>query len=79
MCLICIEFQKGKMTVEEGWRNLSEMEDTIPKEHRTEVEEMLWDNFVVAHIGPSHINGDEPWHELGVDDETWYDDHGQGD
>jgi hypothetical protein len=68
MCLICIEFQKGKMTVEEGWRNLSEMEGTMKPQHVEEVEEMLWDEWTALQCSfPT------------VDDDPWYWEHGQGD
>ena len=64
------------MTLEEGWRNFSEMEDTIPKEHRVEVEEMLWDNWISTR---SHTQEDVSWRESDLRDEDWYYDHGQGD
>lgn len=41
MCLVCVEYQKGKLTVLEAFQNLSEMEDTIPSEHYEEVMNML--------------------------------------
>ena len=37
MCLICVEFQKGKLTVLEAFQNLSEMEETLSQEHYEEV------------------------------------------
>lgn len=58
MCLICIEYQKEKMTVPEARRALGEMKSTLDPAHVKEVEEMLededldlntwiegWDNF----------------------------------
>ena len=33
MCLICTEYQKGKLTVNEAWNNLREMQDTLDPEH----------------------------------------------
>ena len=43
MCIICIEYQKNKMTVREARRALNEMRDTpaIDKAHALEVEDML--------------------------------------
>ena len=60
MCLICIEYQKDKMTVKEARRALGEMRGTaIDEKHAREVEDMLdeddvdltswlegWDEFV---------------------------------
>ena len=36
MCLICIEFQKGKLSAFEAKRNLTEMYDEIGFEHTLE-------------------------------------------
>lgn len=41
MCLICLEFQKNKLTLKEARSNFSEMALTIDKGHRQEVEDML--------------------------------------
>jgi hypothetical protein len=40
MCLICVEFDKGKMTVPEARRALGEM-GGLTKEHAAEVKEKL--------------------------------------
>lgn len=37
MCLICVEFQKGKLAVLEAFQNLSEMEESLSEEHYQEV------------------------------------------
>ena len=42
MCLICIEYQKGKLTVSEAWQNLQEMQDVIDPEHIDVVLSMLF-------------------------------------
>ena len=41
MCLICIEFQKEKMTIKEARRALGEMIVGLEDEHVVEVEKML--------------------------------------
>ena len=41
MCLICIEYQKGKMTLTEGFRALGEMAISIGPEHTEEVKGIL--------------------------------------
>lgn len=43
MCLICIEFQKEKMTVQEARRALGEMKVVLEDEHVEEVRQMLRD------------------------------------
>ena len=70
MCLICVEFQKGRLSVEEGWKNLSEMAEGLTEQHAEEVEEMLWDAWSLEK------NKELPPPEQ---DDDWYWDHGQGD
>ena len=41
MCLICIEFQKQRMTIVEARRAYTEMVPQIGHEHAREVREML--------------------------------------
>ena len=41
MCLICVEYQKGRMTIGEARRALGEMREKIGEEHTDEVREML--------------------------------------
>jgi hypothetical protein len=43
MCMICVDFEAGKMTVQEGWRNFDEMVTTLPHEHHDDVIYMLWE------------------------------------
>ena len=42
MCLICTEYQKGKLTVNEASNNLSEMQDTLDPEHVDVILTMLF-------------------------------------
>ena len=41
MCLICVEFQKQRMTSGEARRALGEMVDELDRDHIEEVEEMI--------------------------------------
>lgn len=43
MCLICIEFEKEKLTINEAKRNLTEMRDKLDVYHHREVENMLFE------------------------------------
>lgn len=43
MCLICLEYMKGKMTKREGYRALSEVAKDLPQEHVIEVFALLED------------------------------------
>ena len=42
MCLICTEYQKGKLTVNEAWRNLQEMQEVLAPEHVDVILAMLF-------------------------------------
>ena len=41
MCIICLEYQKNKLTLKEARRNFTEMSLTLDTDHRQEVEDML--------------------------------------
>jgi hypothetical protein len=41
MCLICVDFEKGKLTTKEARRALGEMAEKIGPEHVAEVEQKL--------------------------------------
>lgn len=41
MCLICVEFEKNRLTISEARRNLKEMVSTISSQHALEVRTML--------------------------------------
>ena len=43
MCLICIEFDKQKMSIREAWRAYGEMAPGMEPKHAKEVREMLED------------------------------------
>ena len=43
MCLICIEFEKEKLTIKEAKRNLTEMRDKLDVYHHREVKQMLFE------------------------------------
>ena len=42
MCLICTEYQKGKLTVNEAWQNLHEMQEIMGSDHVDVVLSMLF-------------------------------------
>ena len=41
MCIICLDYQKNKLTLKEARRNFTEMALGIDLKHRQEVEDML--------------------------------------
>ena len=64
MCLVCLEWNKGTITISEGMTNLDEMENSLDKEHYDEVYDMLTDALIEEPDGsPNHHNFD---HYLGI-------------
>ena len=43
MCLICVEYNKNKLTLGEAGRNLHEMSEHIGENHTWEVISKLWE------------------------------------
>ena len=43
MCLICLDLEKDKLTLSEGWRNLQEMKSSMTDEHYDEVIQLMID------------------------------------
>ena len=41
MCLICVDFQKQRMTIGDAKRALGEMVEVLEKDHVKEVKEMI--------------------------------------
>jgi len=53
MCIICIDYQQAKLTLDEAWRNLKEMQEEMDPNHVEEVVSMLWEDDCYS----SHGNG----------------------
>ena len=41
MCIICIEYEKGKLSLREAFRNLNEIKELIGEEHFDDVQAVL--------------------------------------
>jgi hypothetical protein len=68
MCLICVEYEKGKLKIGEAIKNLSEMRELIGEDHAKEVEHKLmpiWENVVNKY---RFICDDEYWEHFGFGD-----------
>ena len=52
MCLICTEYQKGKLTLNEAWVNLHEMLEVLDGDHVDVVMSMLFFGDVYEDEGP---------------------------
>ena len=60
MCLICVDFEKEKLTLREAWANFGEMAPGMEPEHRKEVLNKLMD---AAIWGDEEIDS-ETWHQI---------------
>ena len=67
MCIICVEFQKERLTIDEARRNLGEMKESLG-EHADEVEAMLREKEIEiedeAYL-EEYYDGYEYWHGNG--------------
>jgi hypothetical protein len=45
MCIICVEFEQGKLKLGEAVRNYGEMKESLSTKHQKEIEEKLFNNF----------------------------------
>ena len=63
MCIICTEYNAGKLSVGEAVRNYGEMKETLSEEHQREMEKNIFNNF-----GFYHGWDDEYWEETGFGD-----------
>ena len=63
MCIICVEFEKGKLSLDEAVRNYGEMKETLPEEHQKEVEGLIFNSFPLYRGWD-----DEYWEETGFGD-----------
>tara|TARA_A100001515_G_C4565162_1_gene207885 strand:- start:484 stop:669 length:186 start_codon:yes stop_codon:yes gene_type:complete len=61
MCLVCIEYSKGKLLPEEGLRNLKEMKPSMEEDHYWEVHAKLTEDLDEQEL-------DEWWEETGFGD-----------
>ena len=61
MCLICIEYEKGKLLASEGLRNLEEMKPQLEEKHYTEVYSKLQDDLLEEQL-------EFYWEEMGFGD-----------
>ena len=42
MCMLCGEFEKGRLSLEEAWKNFDEMVESLENKHIIEVMEKLY-------------------------------------
>jgi len=65
MCIICIEWQKGKLSLSEAFNNLIESEEILSEEHYDEVNDMLNEAAELESLKEYYLNNESEYH---VDD-----------
>lgn len=76
MCLVCIEYEKGKLKVNEAFRNLDEMRESVGQDHYDEISafltsELLKEQLKKVEFGREIEDGlydEECWEEIGFGD-----------
>ena len=74
MCLICVEYEKEKLTIREARRNLEEMKEKVGDIHYDEVKTMLiqkeleksWEAFLAGDYENNF--DDDYWEKIGFGD-----------
>ena len=73
MCLICVEWEKGKLTFTEAMRNLGEMSTALEPEHVEEVKKMLIDDLRNEYEDLQDEIQDEGYDPTDDDEDEGYD------
>tara|TARA_R110000824_G_scaffold52976_2_gene146966 strand:+ start:1131 stop:1343 length:213 start_codon:yes stop_codon:yes gene_type:complete len=70
MCIICVEFEKGKLKLGEAVRNYGEIKESLSSEHQKELEEKLFNNFPFypSQYDDYDFDLDEYWELTGFGD-----------
>ena len=76
MCLVCIEYEKGKLKINEALRNIDEMKEVVGQEHYDETmafltQELLKEQWGEYEFGRDIEDGlfdDDYWEKIGFGD-----------
>jgi|15BtaG_2_1085339.scaffolds.fasta_scaffold01922_6 hypothetical protein len=68
MCIICIEYEKGKLSLREAFRNLNEIKELIGEEHFNDVESVLSEKEILFENDFDLYDDKEYWEEFGFGD-----------
>ena len=80
MCLICVQYQSGKLKAEEALRNIGEMKSYIDKGHFEETVEFLNEEKEKEEWAKISKEMNAPYQESGLEeDEEYYEQTGFGD
>jgi hypothetical protein len=68
MCLVCIEYEKGKLKIDEAFKNLGEIKELIGDEHYDEVYSALTEKEAEGYLSDTYVNA-----YFGHDEKFWED------
>tara|TARA_Y100000034_G_scaffold135355_1_gene206965 strand:- start:1413 stop:1658 length:246 start_codon:yes stop_codon:yes gene_type:complete len=61
MCIICVEYQEGKLTANEAWKNLNEMQILLDVEHIDDILNMIFFGDEYENTAkPTNIDYNQP-------------------
>lgn len=79
MCLICVQYQSGKLKAEEALRNIGEMKSYIGEDHFKETVEFLNEEIEKEEWAQMVTDQNAPYEEFEEQDEDYYEQTGFGD
>ena len=47
MCMLCVELQTEKLTIQEAYRNYREIKDSLDEEHQKEILRLLYNKSMI--------------------------------
>jgi hypothetical protein len=77
MCLICVQYQSGKLTPKEALQNIGEMKSYVDEEHFKETVEFLNEEKAKEEWTKISKEMNAPYEEL--EDDDYYEETGFGD
>tara|TARA_R110000824_G_scaffold67377_2_gene174454 strand:+ start:7987 stop:8217 length:231 start_codon:yes stop_codon:yes gene_type:complete len=69
MCLICVEYEKEKLSLNEAFRNLEEMKESVGEEHYDKTKDFLIEEAMNKQWGHFYFGRDVD--EYSFEDESW--------
>jgi len=53
MCLLCVEIQSNKLTIQEAYRNYREMKDSLDPQHDRQIIKLLYEKSLIKKNPPT--------------------------
>ena len=79
MCLICVQYESGKLSTDEALRNIGEMKSYIDRGHFEETVKFLNQEIEKEEWAQMGTDQNAPYEEFEEQDEDYYEQTGFGD